>query len=453
MIELRRSYPISLSVATVLFSMSRLFFLLLIFSITLLPSGTLGSFNFKVILFQICLISVTAYTLTRGRHLKKIVLNLSYYFVISVVLSFWWLLGAVNSEEFASAQIVGILSTLFVCLLCYASLELKIVKRATIGRAIISGAVLYCAIKIIVVCLIALKIVSFVQFLRLMEFFNYIPVTQIIFGNVIRIQLINDILSPFALAGILIYSRGSKKLDVLSIVGASILFISILLSYSRFTWLILFLVVLMYFFYHQFNMRKTSLVFILVLAGLTSYGLFGESIGASLGNRFSNQLNEVSDTTRSDQIIGLLGMFDQSPVIGNGLGSYVKTVIRDVSQPYTYEVQWLSLLMQMGILGIFVLILAILPLYFRLFHYFTQKHFLMTSLLLTVWVLSGFTNPYLTSSTAGLVFSFFIVWSSPKAFDASGKMLPGSKKRRSGGENMNLLARSVFKFCFKTSNM
>lgn len=72
-----------------------------------------------------------------------------------------------------------------------------------------------------------------------------------------------------------------------------------------------------------------------------------------------------SDDVRQMQMRELMKGIKESPVIGHGFGSYIENFIRSSSLPFSYEIEYLSFVYQMGILGFTIFILGIIGLYIR----------------------------------------------------------------------------------------
>ena len=101
--------------------------------------------------------------------------------------------------------------------------------------------------------------------------------------------------------------------------------------------------------------------------------------------------------------------------MGNGMGSFVPTLIRSEYQTYMYEVQWAALLMQFGLLGVFFILtclggILILILSSKI----PNKNYL--ALFYVLWLLSGFTNPYLFILSSSVVYISFWISSDVKCW-------------------------------------
>jgi len=91
------------------------------------------------------------------------------------------------------------------------------------------------------------------------------------------------------------------------------------------------------------------------------------------------------------------------------MGGYAESYVRDTKVRHSYEVQWVAFLMQFGLIGMLFLLL---PLCFVCWK-FCKPPFTIAKLsfffLFILWLLSGFTNPFLISLTSGIIYSIFIL--------------------------------------------
>lgn len=114
--------------------------------------------------------------------------------------------------------------------------------------------------------------------------------------------------------------------------------------------------------------RYTNLLLILVaIAGLVVYlstvfdWTWGGLANAFLGS-FDYQ-NNMSAQARYDQFYALIEGWMRHPFIGSGLGSYVHGVIRNPDKPWAYELQYVLLLFQTGLMGLLLYSSGIIWLY------------------------------------------------------------------------------------------
>jgi len=97
--------------------------------------------------------------------------------------------------------------------------------------------------------------------------------------------------------------------------------------------------------------------------------------------------------------------------MGKGLGAYSNELIRSKLQPYSYELQLISFMMQLGLIGFSIFIIALLNIIFYIILYknihFREKLYLILSYIM--WIFSSLFNPYIISSVSGLIISIHLI--------------------------------------------
>ena len=224
---------------------------------------------------------------------------------------------------------------------------------------------------------------------------GYEGVTEDIGFGIQRLQFPSDIVILFLLA---CYNGGRRRwVDLLLLLSITI---SAFLSFSRY-------LILAYVLAHlmralrlrrvDFTARLTVIVVLIV----------GAIFSVAIVQRFVSQDTAASDTARTEQVRYIVQTIDQYPVFGKGLGSSVASFKRSETLPYSYEVEWYALTMQLGAIGLSWFVLNLTGVLF--FHPRTlRQHFFFAVIVLT-WVLSGFTNPYIVSLGSAFGLSILMV--------------------------------------------
>jgi hypothetical protein len=183
----------------------------------------------------------------------------------------------------------------------------------------------------------------------------------------------------------------------------SIVLVSSFIAFSRYIWFLLAIAILAAIIIE----RDWKMPLIIALAALTLGTSFTDFFNSAGEARFVSDASQISDDLRVEQSKALTAAFLRRPILGAGIGAHTNAVIRDETLSYSYELQWLAFLMQFGILGMSGILLLI---------GFSARDLVMAShpaklwltLLFLLWLASGFTNPYMTSSFAGGTFSLFL---------------------------------------------
>ncbi len=218
-----------------------------------------------------------------------------------------------------------------------------------------------------------------------------------------RIQFLSDELVPLCIYILLRYRDRLGLSSLRTSVLILLLLISVLISFSRYFWAftaLAFLLGLVVGKKDRFTLILSSLLGLSVLVSLpfliTLYQL-----------RFSASVAGGSDEFRSEQIRALITFFQDAPFWGHGFGSFSHEVIRSETASYTYEVQLLALLGQLGIVGMLLLSL-LTAFYYRALWWKSQLRPLdrvSLSLLLAAWIAGGLSNPIVFLPIAGINFA------------------------------------------------
>ena len=96
-------------------------------------------------------------------------------------------------------------------------------------------------------------------------------------------------------------------------------------------------------------------------------------------------------------------------LLGKGLGASSDSLIRFADMPWYYELQWLSFVAQFGVVGFSVILgLALFPVFMVLFRGLTYFSFSVL-IIYFLWLGVGIFNGFMLTSSAGVIFLFFIL--------------------------------------------
>lgn len=134
-----------------------------------------------------------------------------------------------------------------------------------------------------------------------------------------------------------------------------------------------------------------------------------EKIHTIIARRVFSMDNFKSDELRIMQVNALLSEYENALFVGKGLGGYAHENIRDRTLLHSYEVQWVAFLMQFGFIGVLILLVPLFVIVFRLIKGKISRIKWSFCGLFLLWLLSGFTNPFLISLTSGIIYALFLV--------------------------------------------
>jgi hypothetical protein len=177
----------------------------------------------------------------------------------------------------------------------------------------------------------------------------------------------------------------------------TIFVIAILISYSRGVYLLFFISL---FFLYLLNYKKVNTYILFFLVPIVFYFF---DLKSALVNRFLSQDTLRSDSVRQIQLDFFINNFSfNSLFFGKGIGFYDQLNIRDINQYYNYELQFLYLLLQIGIVPLLLYIFIILsPIKIR---YLNNKNILFLFLLVILYFSLSLTNPILINNYVVFIF-------------------------------------------------
>lgn len=305
--------------------------------------------------------------------------------------------------------------------------------KALTGATFLKGVIFFNgAFATLKVFAVALHMLGIIKLWKLMELsgirFMSLGVTE----SFSRLQTSVDIVTPYLIFFVLQREAFGLKIGkkfTYFFIAVSIL--SIILSFSRFLMAVAF--ASFFFYWISINiprMARVLLVGVMVVMGaVASIGI--DNAEKAFHMRFTSLSNYQSDATRLEQIEALMKEHDAYPLLGLGLGGSAKNYFRDNKLTHSYEVQWVAFLMQFGILGLMLLAMPVIYICFAIMT--TPLNVIKLGLfcLFGIWILSGFTNPYMISLTSGIVYAVFIVggdtlgkkWSTPASIEAESNPL------------------------------
>lgn len=387
------------------------YFAMLIIGLMLPSDGNHGIFTPKSLAFLSCFVVLMFHSVLRYR-ITKYQLNLICFALTSIsFLLIWMFVGHWQKNEWLDSAFDQF--KIFAITIATVMMTLNLVHEGLATREKILRIIIYAnfSYSLLKVMTVVLHFTGFINMWHWLDFIGIRYMTMAILkGDLSRLQTSVDIITPFLLYFVL----QGKRLNL----GISQRFIyfyifisipAIFLSFSRFLYGVAVVSALLYW----FTLSFTGFVRVLLLT--TILGIFGLSwvgmgkVRILIHERFFSRDNTMSDQVRVEQIQALMVELEKVPILGRGLGGYVETLVRDGAIQYSYEVQWVAFLMQFGLLGFMILLIPVLLIIYKLFLPPFSKIKLGFLGLFGVWLLSGFTNPFLISLTSGIVYSIFLL--------------------------------------------
>jgi len=334
---------------------------------------------------------------------------LSFSIFFGSFLLIWLFLGLDDDQTNHSAPFgqfkIFVITLSFVIMTLYIANEL--IRPESIIKMMILTNFAYSVIKLF---LIILNILNIINLFAIMEMLDMRFMSMEMASGFSRFQTSVDIATPFFILFVLQSDRLNLKFTTgFKYAYCLISAISIIFSFSRFLMGVAFLSGIL--FVATLNKTKILRAFFIILAFLALFVcLVGfDLVSTMIERRFFSNDNYYSDLTRTQQIDALIEQFFKAPYFGMGLGGYVKDFIRDPGILYSYEVQWVAFLMQFGIFGLGLLLIPVGFICSQFLNFPFSRVRISFLCLFLVFLLSGFTNPFLISLASGIVYSIFLL--------------------------------------------
>jgi hypothetical protein len=387
------------------------YFSLLIVGLIVPSDGDHGFINIKSLLLCASVLTTSIYLFVRQKYVTPFQLKSLCFFMFSVVfLLSWMFIGFINDVDYFESSLdqfkVFLVTLIFIFLTLFLITE-KLVEPETIIKGAIVANFGYSLIK---TGIITLSLFGVIDFWSLMLFTGFRFMTTNIIEGMTRMQTSVDIVTPyflfFALQTKRLHLNFSKKFLFAYIIVS---LFAIFLSFSR----VFFAIAVLSLLLHWLTLKgreiaKTVLVLIPILfsLSLTPAGPWAAQV---FENRFLSHETFISDFARTEQIDALLDKSHESMICGQGLGAYADNCIRDFTLKHAYEVQWFAFFMQFGIIGTTLLLFPLILIGKGLIvgKFSITKYFYL--ILFVLWLISGFTNPFLISLTSGIMYALFLL--------------------------------------------
>lgn len=381
------------------------YFILLWAGIMVPSDGSHGLFSLKSLAFLGAFFAFAAHLVLHPRLNKtsQILLVFTSFSLIALLIS----LGiGITSLASAIDQFKLFIITLFIPLITLYMIDHKILKPKQFFRFVIFTSFLFSLLKLL---LVVLHILNVINLLAIMEKLGIRFMSMAIYGNIGRMQTSVDILTPFILYFALMHKSLNFPLSKWFLrLFIVVSWFGILLSFSRY--LILAGVFAHFAYWMTLDRKKLLLALSRFMVVIISLVLLAgpERVYKVVEKRFFSEQSEKSDDTRVIQIQSLMVGFFEAPLFGKGLGGFTEDTVRDNQLKHSYEVQWVAFLMQFGLVGMTALFAPILIIYLKLLKPPLTLVEVSLAFMFTLWLLSGFTNPFLISLSSGIIYALFI---------------------------------------------
>jgi hypothetical protein len=386
------------------------YYLLIIIGLVLPSDGSHGIFSPKSFTFILSTLSITTIALFRKRIAPSQIPLALFACIYFMFLSFWLIIGLTHPTTQLSQSLDQgklFLITLSVPLMTAYLHQEKLIHLPTVTRLMIYSNFAYCISK---VALIIFQISGLIDIWAVMRSSGFMFMTMNMFGEMQRLQTSVDISTPFLFMfalfsdrlGLAIKPRTRALYLVIALISNFFTFSRFLL-FTQFAAFVLYLITL-----NLKQIQKAVLIGLFFLAAaIISIG--PQNVLESIDQRFFSRNNTLSDQARVEQVNAMMEHYSHSPYFGAGLGAHAPKSIREQKNLHSYEVQWVAFLMQFGIIGMTILISLLFFVAFPLLTPPLSRTRLAFLGLLFLWIVSGFTNPFLISLQSGIIYTLFLM--------------------------------------------
>lgn len=388
----------------------------------MLPSGNIIGIPIKLLISFALLGLFFVWCISSKKNIVIDIVMVGFVFIL-VMLLCWGCIGTINGYETVFACFKSFLSLLITVVSTYLVVKNEIVSIEKSIKMIYVTAILIVGIKFLCEIVLVLGMMEWNQFRQIYGIITGTSVTtmQIPFGGLIiyRIMATNDFLPLVLLGFYLIFERKSfiKKCAIVAMLG-----VYTFIVYSRVA-MVQYAVIIMVYLASEIwdfiknTTREKMVVFVVLMffvGGVIAVVLAFESDSiisymttfmGSLYERWFGDSAAYSDSFRDEQSLYLWLGIKETPILGQGLGSYIRGYLRSEELPFSYEAEYLSFIYQFGFVGFTIIIGGIICLFARICFKDTKGIRLNILLLINfgIWALRPVYNPQFLSSSSGMI--------------------------------------------------
>ena len=277
--------------------------------------------------------------------------------------------------------------------------EVQGVSIGSLAKALVWGCSLYSMLKCAPLCWTAFD--GGALLLGLLQQEMQI-ITCLIVEGVPRIQTSCDLALPLALYIVLSYPGWFPRRWVRGLL-ASIMMVALFFAFSRALLFMGITACLISAFHLGWRAALRRSIGCLLGWSVLQLGLGELGVQRLDEERFSGEAARYSDLIRHQQVAVLSNRWSDHPWLGEGFGLYSQRFVRSEKLPYSYEVQWLALLWQSGLIGWILWQGTLLALLWPLLALRPRTSLGLLILAGGYWM-SGWTNPYVISLLSGVLY-------------------------------------------------
>lgn len=371
----------------------------------ILPTGSVFDINVKFIF--LFLLVILSFFVDNGSGVIRCIKGM---LIPVLFLVLFLLISEISSTKNNEAllQTKDILTFFFMTTIAYSFIRKNDNSEEFISKVIINNLVFLSALKILIFMYAQVTGISVTQIMSIIsDIFNTKLMTLDSDDIAIsRISFMSDYVLPIAIY-ILTKEIVNSRITLFKTITLILLVLSIILSLSRFLWVIgatSIALALMH------EIKKSKSIFIVAIAVmLMLYALTLPSVQEAINFRFNSNDSDLSDLARQLQYNAIIDSIGKYPLLGQGLGYYIPTLIRSSAAKYSYELQIPALAMQVGLIGTLLFFSIIFAKLYKSALNLNLYDKCIYLILIILWLIGGFFNPVIISSSGGIAFLLLYV--------------------------------------------
>lgn len=378
---------------------------LLVFSY-ILPAGVLGGINIqRILIYTVLLLSgVVAF---QQQSFRELIREFSIEIIVIGAGVIWWGISLFKGEKYSTQFFTLLYVTVFLFIAVVILVRSQILNLDILLKCILVMLFGKIVEKIGMEILFLLDMIQYEQVgAWYLELFGTSVTTMTMDAGgleFVRVQSSSDAI-VFFLAPLLWFIPQIQRKIRVALFFLSGIFAVIV--FSRIYLVQFFSFALIAIVYYGRCLSKKRKIIVVSMAVLSSV-LWMKPLIELICIRFLSTSVTESDSVRMEQLSRFLERIPEHLLLGHGMGSYLPDYLRSTEAPFSYELEYLSYVYQLGIIGFFLIIGGILYLYAKhIYKYFryNQKIIQLLTLAAGVWyVIRPLFNPAFLGKQNGFV--------------------------------------------------
>lgn len=399
--------------------------LIILTYMAILPSGNLIGIPVKL---MVTVVLIFPFLIQSKLKIPQIIFAIIFILIGMIVV--WLPISLINNyADGALGFIKSYLSFIIIVILVVLALKNNLIEGKKVWKAIEVSSCILIGSKIILELLLILGIVNWNNCQNVLnnvfdaDYMNLV----INLGNisVYRLSFTNDSV-PMLWYSLMLINNKKNTWNKLLVILAMCLYS--IISFSRviiFQFAIITVIAIIFNLFKKNNkLLKIIVLFMAIFIGISWWNShpqnsFVSGMNTIFDERLEGNNAEASDNIRNEQFHYFIDGIKQHPVLGYGMGAYLRNYIRSASNKYSYELEYLSFIYQFGILGFIFIFINLIIIFFKMIidisgirknrSMFLRYGTYMVIINYIFWFLSPIYNPGFLSSNSGILIAWMLI--------------------------------------------